>query len=259
MPVSLPRFIKKAFATDGLKFTIPDASDNTTGLAGYNLGFPPITMQPKEAGGIPPRGEDMNGVIYDVTLAISYIQSGKSFPFNSDFAIAIGGYPSGAVVSDASNSTLWINGVANNSAFPTGWVNFSFSDPTESIRGSPLVANQSEVNNGVNDNKFITPKKLKFGFASSLTQNGFIALPSWAGGFTIQWGTAITDSVGNVTVTYPSSFTSIVFANVAIPFSTAGAMITHQAQTNSNVFFQSWIANTVQQGSITFKWIAIGI
>lgn len=161
MPVSLPRFIKKAFATDGLKTAIPDASDNATGRAGYDQGFPPINMQPQEAGGIPPDGTDMNGVIYDVTLAISYIQSGKSFPFNPDFATAIGGYQSGAVVSDSSNSTLWLNGVSNNTAFPAGWTNFSFSDPTETVRGSPLSATAIEAKAGSNTSKMISPSSLK--------------------------------------------------------------------------------------------------
>lgn len=215
MPVSLPRFIKKAFATDGLKTAIPDASNNATGRAGYDQGFPPINMQPQEAGGIPPHGEDMNGVIYDVTLAISYIQSGKSFPFNSDFATAIGGYPVGAVVSDASNTTLWLNGVNNNSAFPAGWTNFSFSDPTETVRGAPLVATQAETNNGVDDAKIVTPKKLRAGFAMSLTANGFVAFPTWLGGLIVQWGTI--GGFSSYTVNFPMNFpTGALFSPIAI-------------------------------------------
>lgn len=219
MPVSLPRFIKKAFATDGLKTAIPDASNNATGRAGYDHGFPPINMQPKEAGGIPPRGEDMNGVIYDVTLAISYIQSGKSFPFNSDFATAIGGYPVGAVVSDASNPTLWFNGVSNNSAFPVGWTNFSFSDPTETVRGAPFVSTQAEVNNGVDDTKVVTSKKLRNGFSFSSATNGHIALPSWMGGMIFQWGVIVitpnTTPVGGAYQTVVNSSYPLAFPNGA--------------------------------------------
>ena len=267
MPVSLPRFIKKAFATDGLKATIPDASNNATGRAGYDKGFPPINMQPQEAGGIPPRGEDMNGVIYDVTLAISYIQSGKSFPFNSDFAIAIGGYPSGAIVSDSSNSTLWLNGISNNSSFPTGWTNFSFSDPTETIRGAPLVANQFETNGGEDDSKIVTPKKLRFGFGIRLQTKGFITFPPWMGGLIIQWDTAPCVQTATTTLIYQIPFPNSVLQVVASGYNASGGQQayvvvngTDRFQANFNAFYTPGGGPPVlaPAGGVHIKYIAIG-
>lgn len=170
MPVSLPRFIKKAFATDGAKATIPDASNNTTGRAGYDQGFPPINMQPIEAGGIPPNGMDMNGIIYDMTLAIQFVQSGVSFPFNQDFATAIGGYALGAIVSDlADKSSLWINGTSNNLAFPANWTQFKFGDPSEVVRGTPFSASAADIRTGSSSAKMVSPSGLKvFGSDSGM-------------------------------------------------------------------------------------------
>lgn len=146
MPLPIPKFIKTAFANIGLRNNIPESTNNTTGAAGYDRGFGEINMLPEGAGGIPPDGKDFNGIFFDISSAIRYLQSGVEFPFNQDFANAIGGYEIGAIVSDASDkSLLWVNGTANNTAFPSGWASFKYSDPSETLRGLPLVATASEV------------------------------------------------------------------------------------------------------------------
>lgn len=81
------------------------------------------------------------------------------------------------------------------------------SDPTETERGMPLVATQFEANSGVNDSKFVTPKKIRAGFSISLLENGFIAFPSWLGGLVIQWGAVpIVPENGSDTVIFPMEF-----------------------------------------------------
>lgn len=76
-------------------------------------------------------------------------------------------------------------------------------------------ATQTETNAGTNDTKFITPLKLRYGFAASFTAQGYIAFPSWLGGFIIQWGSGTT-SAGLATVTYPIPFTSFSASPMAI-------------------------------------------
>lgn len=125
MPISPPTKITVPFATSGLKNAIPANTDNVTGKAGYDAGFGAINMTPKTAGGIPPFGQDFNGIFFDVTTAIQFLEAGGAFPYDSAFATDVGGYPLGALVSRTDGSGLWRNIVVNNTTNPetfgAGW------------------------------------------------------------------------------------------------------------------------------------------
>lgn len=125
MPISEPEKIITPWASTGSKNPIPPESNNSTGAAGFDKGFPDITMTPEEAGGIPPAGQDFNGIFYQITEIIRYIQSGGQPFFNSALSIAIGGYPKGCVILGSDALTLWQNQVDGNtndpSSLPTGW------------------------------------------------------------------------------------------------------------------------------------------
>lgn len=125
MPISTPDQITVPFATSGLKNAIPAASNPVTGNAGYDAGFPATNMTPKEAGGIPPFGQDFNGILFDITTAIQYLEAGMQFPYSSSFATAVGGYPLGAIVTRTDGAGFWRNTVANNTTNPetfgAGW------------------------------------------------------------------------------------------------------------------------------------------
>ncbi len=125
MPISTPDNIITPWATSGLKDDIPENADPINGRAGFDLGFPPINLTPKTAGGIPPFGQDFNGIFFDVTQALQFLQAGGSFPYDGTWATAVGGYPIGALVSRTDNQGLWRNTVANNLTDPeaggAGW------------------------------------------------------------------------------------------------------------------------------------------
>jgi hypothetical protein len=125
MPISAPDKIITPWATSGLKTTIPEAADPINGRAGFDQGFPAINLTPKTAGGIPPFGQDFNGIFFDVTQALQFMQAGGTFPYDSAWAAAVGGYPAGALVSRTDNQGLWRNTVANNLTNPeaggAGW------------------------------------------------------------------------------------------------------------------------------------------
>lgn len=81
---------------------------------------------------------------------------------------------------------------------------------------APTVASQAEVNAGTDDAKFVTSKKLRLGFAISLTPAGYIAFPTWMGGLLFQWNTYDSSTAGSA-VTWPIAFPSALLAAVAIP------------------------------------------
>lgn len=125
MSIIEPEKIPVPFASLGLKNSIPENANNTTGKAGFDHGFPERTMLPKSYGGIPPSGMDFNGILYDITSAIRYMQAGGRPTFDTAFAAAIGGYPSGAVLIGDDGASVFQNAVAGNETNPnsggTGW------------------------------------------------------------------------------------------------------------------------------------------
>lgn len=126
MSVSEPSKILTPWATSGLKNTIPSAADPVTGRAGYDQGFPAINMTAKETGGIPPFGQDFNGVFFDITQILQYMQAGGHPTYSAALSTAIGGYPLGAMLAKSSGLGFWRNITSNNTANPdsggAGWI-----------------------------------------------------------------------------------------------------------------------------------------
>jgi hypothetical protein len=103
----------------------------TNGAASLDDGFPPLSMTAPSAGGIPPFGEDMNGILYLLSAHLAFLNAGQKYTFNAALVVAMGGYAVGAVLQQANDPTeFWINIVAGNSTNPdtasplgsTGWM-----------------------------------------------------------------------------------------------------------------------------------------
>lgn len=120
MSLSTPSKVSVAFASNGTKNSIPATTSvgDPTNKASYSVGFPTVTMTPKSAGGLPPFGRDMNGILYDITAEIQYRQAGGRYPFDSAFSTAIGGYGKGAVVQRADLLGSWVSQANNNTTSP---------------------------------------------------------------------------------------------------------------------------------------------
>jgi microcystin-dependent protein len=90
-----PTILQQPFAYAGLKNIIsyPSASPN----ASWHDGFPPVTMEPISSGGVPPAGQDFNGIYYELSSVLVYSNAGGRFKWDSSFASAVG-YPIGAVI-----------------------------------------------------------------------------------------------------------------------------------------------------------------
>lgn len=128
----------------------------------------------------------------------------------------------------------------------------------ESTEGLVTRASDAESISGINDTKFLTPKKLRLGFSVSLTQpNGYITFPSWMGGLIIQWARIFVPADSNTTWSYPISFPSATLALQATLAGTfdatddAGCAI-YSGNTNS-----ATVRNGVQAG-MNVNCLAIG-
>ncbi|GAB1828754.1 gp53-like domain-containing protein [Achromobacter xylosoxidans] len=200
------------FAESGSKNTIPVASQIgvTPGLASFTDGFPPLTMTPLAAGGIPPRGQDFNGILYFLSAAARWGQAGAGYQFDGAFSTAIGGYPKGAQVKQAAGNGYWLNLIDNNTADPdsggSGWVAMGAG-----------IATTAQAQALTDDTVVITPKKLADalgGGNQSLTTNGYRKVP---GGYIEQWGFATinpdTDTPTNFPIPFPNEVLGVYASN----------------------------------------------
>lgn len=137
----MPKLIKTPFAAEaaaGYRTDIQETTGEAPNSATYQVGFPPNTMQSITAGGIPPKGADMNGILYDITDNIVFQTQGGRYGFDSAYATAIGGYPLNAIL-QLNDGTEVISTIANNTNDPnsnmTGWVNTSSTDYILSANG----------------------------------------------------------------------------------------------------------------------------
>lgn len=128
---SRPRRLVKPFAdaaTGLYRRIVPAASQIGVqdGAASLTDGFPPLNFDPVSAGGVPPFGQDMNGILYDVSAAARWQAAGGSATYDATFAAAIGGYPYGAVlISTVTPGVQWVALVDNlmndPDVDPTNW------------------------------------------------------------------------------------------------------------------------------------------
>ncbi|MBD9384860.1 hypothetical protein IB258_26710 [Achromobacter sp. ACM02] len=256
------------FAESGTKNTIPVASQIgvTPGAASFTDGFPPLTMTPLAAGGVPPYGADFNGILNFLSAAARWQQAGGAYPYDSAFSTAVGGYPQGAMLRKSVGAGYWLNLVENNTANPdaggANWIALPAGiastaeaevgtddtramtpfkvfqaiarkvvQATESVIGVAKVATPAQTNAGADDATIVTPRKLRLGVAMSLGINGYLALPSWLGGVIIQWGRGSVN-MGTATGSYYSGSASVSFP---LAFPTAAWVAIPQIQNSPNV------------------------
>lgn len=138
MPVSEPSKYTTLWSQSGIRFDIPQAADPVTGKAGFDVGFSSINMTSEAAGGIPPWGQDFNGILYSLTKSAQYTQAGGIHTFDAALAAAVGGYAVNAMIKADSGLIFFINKIPGNASNPNsggdGWIRFG----PESY-GSPMI------------------------------------------------------------------------------------------------------------------------
>ncbi|CAG4888032.1 hypothetical protein [Paraburkholderia saeva] len=191
----LPTLLKLAFAALGGKNTIPVASQLPGSINGasYTDGFPPATRTALVAGGKPPAGLDMNGVLFDLSSHVRWLNAGGPYPYSSAFATDgnVGGYPQGAEIASADLEGTWISQNDNNTDNPdTG-------PGTKWVPGRAY--GMTAVGGLTNANVTLTPAqaaKNKITLAGALTGNVQIIFPTW----TREWS-VVNNTTGAFTIT----------------------------------------------------------
>lgn len=132
-----PSKIVLPFASSGAKNVIPVTTSGVPGSASFTGGFPAETMLPVTSGGVPPAGKDFNGIYFDLSAVDRWACAGAGFPWDSAFSTAVGGYPKGARVFNASGVGYWLcvadNNTTNPDAAGAGWVTEGGSNAIASV------------------------------------------------------------------------------------------------------------------------------
>jgi len=95
------------------------------GAASFTDGFPPLTTIAVAAGGVPPYGQDFNGILQQITQWNQWQQVGGPVQYDGTFSSGINGYPKGAAIQSINSNLVWLNLVDNNTTNPdsggTNW------------------------------------------------------------------------------------------------------------------------------------------
>ena len=89
------------------------------GRASLPDGFVPLNFDPVASGGIPPFGDDHNGILNWITQNQQWTQAGAPWFFDATFSSEIGGYPKGAHLKAANYPGVeWVSLSDNNTTNP---------------------------------------------------------------------------------------------------------------------------------------------
>lgn len=164
------------FAINGSRTAILDSTPTGSNSASYDVGFPAITMILKSAGGLPPLGQNINQILYELSSLGRYLSSGGGYQFTSAFSTAIGGYPVGAIVPSSDGQGYWLNTTDDNTSNPevstatrTGWIPAFFSGVT-----AVTVSGSSGVTVGT-----LSAAREQMVLSGTITANVTVTVPAW--------------------------------------------------------------------------------
>lgn len=239
--INAPGKLVLPFANSGAKNSIPVASQIgiTAGAASLTDGFPPLTRTPLAAGGVPPSGLDMNGILYELSAILRWANAGGGYVFDATFATDpdVAGYPKGARVLRSDGLGYWFNTVDGNemdpeanavAAIAAGWV----PDFTNGVAAVTMT----------NANVTLTP--LQYGkpiviISGLLTANLNLIFPT---GMVGEW-TVINNTTGAYSVTCKTAAGTGVIVAGAIRLVGDGA----------NIYATNTLAQTAPQFDSTTK------
>jgi len=162
-------------ATAGTIESIPNTAGPGDGpqKATWNYGFPQVTMTPLAAGGIPPQGQDVNGVLNAISEHTVFLGGGGQYKWSAEYVAENGGYSIGDVIQADDGLNSYVSLVNTNTAnFNTTPASIGVSwglyagrktqtQATETVSGIAEIATTAEVTAGTDDSRTVTPLKLQ--------------------------------------------------------------------------------------------------
>lgn len=153
------RFAKKfgENATSSYIRPIPTAAVTPTPTdapASFEQGFPPQTFADEAAGGTPPNGKDVNGILNMLSAWVQWQAAGGAVSFDNTFSAAVGGYPAGArLASSVTPGLTWVNTGDGNTTDPdsggaTGWIVETDAGHNYNVNGGYFTVGKLIVNFG---------------------------------------------------------------------------------------------------------------
>ncbi|EKQ5681754.1 hypothetical protein P5Z53_003175 [Escherichia coli] len=243
-----PKKQPKPFGVNGQRGAILPTTPAGDNSASYEQGFPPITMILKSAGGLPPKGQDMNQILYELSALGRWSSTGALNTFDSEFASEISGYPSGAMLISDDGERIFINTTEGN-----------LSDPNSNGAGWKDVLSYLGLGEAAKRNVGTGSGQIPdmSSFASALSLSGYQKLPS---GLIIQWGAAAagigrTGGTGNV-VSFPVAFPRYC-AQIITSYDNGSSSIIAGAAGNQTTT-QFLLRCDATGGSYNFRWLAVG-
>lgn len=258
--MSNPYMVKIPFCNTGNKNAIQltqqagqDPEDAT-----YQEGFPPVTMLNEDAGGLPPKGLDFNGIFYELSSPIAHYCRGDRIQFDATYAAAIGGYAKGWIVASNDYQKDYISLVDNNLSDPNGtnttWAVYAGqgSVPTATSTTTGTVKLVNSLSSTATDAALTAAQGRllndKFNFQNLKSPNGYILLGD--SGLILQWG--IGTGGNNYQVNFPAEFPNACL-NVSINDRDGQNSHGYNYATMTRFKF-----NIYTTGTLSFSWFAIG-
>lgn len=244
-----PKKQPKPFGVNGQRGVILPTTPAGDNSASYELGFPPITMILKSAGGLPPKGQDMNQILYELSALGRWSSSGALNTFDSEFASEISGYPSGAMLISNDGERIFINTTEGNLSDPNsngaGWKDaFSYLGLGEAAKRN--------VGTGTNQ----IPDMSSF-----TSGNGWCRYPD---GTIFQRGISVAGAIGSPTfINFPIAFTNYSTVQIVVSYDNAESSVNSIpsfAATPVSTGLGFRLMGSQPSGSNTTycRWIAIG-
>lgn len=205
-----PKKMPVPFGVNGSREDLLSTAATGDSTASYNNGFPDITMLNESAGGVPPKGQDFNQILYELAAAARWADAGGVRQYDSTFATSIGGYPKYTRLIGSDGVTEYISTVDDNTNDPdsssSGWTNYTNLFMRKENNLSDVTSLVSALGN--------------LGLSGLVSANGYIIIPVNYGGVLfkvyVQWGgfsgkTTDSSSFGiyensSISVTWPTAF-----------------------------------------------------